>query len=206
MLHIDASKAIREIKALHSHLTSNEVSRAISLAFNATLSKQKTFLRKEIQAKYPDIALSVAGFNAGKGIEVKRATRRKVYAVLTVSSKRIPLVFYKAKQIGDPANGEGVSVEVLKGKRKIIPFAFLVKGRLPRKQVMAKGNYGKDSFNVRRKRVRSGKSDLPITTLVGPAVGRPDEASLLQAQENIIKDLPQQLGRFFQKISTGTIR
>lgn len=212
MIHVDAGAAIRELKRLHRGLSKDQTNRAIALAFNSTLSKQRTFLRRHIQRKYPNSALQTSGYGQGKGIRIGRATRGRLYATMTVSSKSLPLRYYGAKQIGDPAKGQGVSIEVTKGRRKTLPFAFTARVGKSEKnkgtfQVLAKGNYpGGGGFDVRTKRIRKKGNDLGITALVGPAVGTPDPSIWQELQERTALEVPKQLAKFFDKIAKGVVK
>ena len=202
MIHIDAKQSINRLKALNKGLAKKEVNRAISLAFNATIMKARTQIGRSIRKKYPASALKAGGYSGGKGLVIQRANRTRLYAKLTVSSKHIPLVFFKHKQTPN-----GVQIEVIKGKRHVLPFAFIAKGKMKRKHIVAKGRYdGRQGFQVRKKRINRSGSDLPITAMVGPAVNKPDMSTMLQAERMIQMDVPIQLDRFFQKVANQVIK
>jgi hypothetical protein len=202
MIHIDTSQAIKRLKALNRGLSKQQTDKAISLAFNASMMKARTRIGRSIRKKYPASALKAGGYSGGKGLVIDRASPRKLYAKLTVSSKHIPLVFFKHKQ-----TAKGVQVEVLKGKRHVLPFAFIAKGKMNRKHIVAKGQYnGRQGFQVRTKRVKRSGPDLPITTLVGPAVNKPDPSTMHEAEAFIQMDVPNQLDKFFQKVANQVIK
>lgn len=202
MIHVDTSLAIKRLRNLRRELSRDQANRAIALAFNATLSKQRTFIGRHIRRKYPQSALKAGGYSGGKGLTISRANKRKLYATLNVSSRNVPLVFYKTKQMPD-----GVRVEVIKKRPHLLPFAFIRKGKAKRKHVFAKGRYAKkQGFQVRKKRIKTTGPDLPITALVGPPVNYPDPSAMFEARDNAIKDIPAQLGRFFDKISRKVIK
>ena len=119
MIHIDTSNAIKRLKGLNKDLSAKQADRAIALAFNATLSKQRTFIGRHIRKKYPLSALKAGGYSGGKGIVLGRANSKRLHATLSISNKRIALIHYKTKQVG-----RGVQVEVQKGERHVLPFAF----------------------------------------------------------------------------------
>jgi hypothetical protein len=210
MIHIDTSQAIKRLKALNRGLSKQQTDKAISLAFNASMMKARTRIGRSIRKKYPASALKAGGYSGGKGLVIDRASPRKLYAKLTVSSKHIPLVFFKHKQ-----TDKGVQVEVLKGKPHVLPFAFIAKGKMPRKHIVAKGRYdGRQGFQVRTKRLPTTKeqrkknnwADLPITVLVGTRVNHPDPSAMREAENFIQMDVPNQLHNFFEKATNQVIK
>jgi hypothetical protein len=203
--HVDAKEGIEALKAQYKSLSKQEVYRAVALSFNAQMGKNKTALRRHLQAKYPQTALRVSGYNQGKGITMKKATRSSLYAVMYVASKPIALIHFGAKD-----TESGVSVEVTKGKRKTLPFAFIAKGRYPTKNVLGKSPQGgrayKDGqFMNRTKRVNSKPHDLPIAKLVGPKVGQPDSQFFEELKRKSESELPGRMQTFFDKIYTGKL-
>ncbi len=203
--HVDAKEAIEALKAQYKSLSKQEMDRAVSLAFNAQMGKNKTALRKHLQAKYPQAALRVSGYNQGKGITMKKATRSSLYAVMYVASKPIALIHFGAKD-----TERGVSVEVTKGKRKTLPFAFIAKGRYPNKNVLGRSPEGGKAYQDgrfinRTKRVNSKPHDLPIAKLVGPKVGQPDASFFELLKRKSEDELPERMQSFFDKIYTGKL-
>lgn len=201
MIHIDTSKTIKALKALNSGLSERDTNRAISLAFNATMRKQRTFLSRHIRQKYPSNALKAGGYSGGKGIIIERANVKRLYSVLRISPKPVPLIYYRHRQAS-----RGIEIQVAKRKRHILPFAFYAKGKMKRKHITARGNYAGNSFAPRKKRLRKSGSDLPITQLVGPPVGNPDASAMLKARDNATKEATEQLGKFFDKIAGGILK
>jgi len=200
--HIDTKEAIKDLRRQYSHISEQQVDRAVSLAFNATMQKSRTQLARAIRRRYPQSALKQGGYSGGKGLIIDRANRRRLYATLSVSSKRVPLIYFKSKEVAG-----GVQVEVTKGERHVLPFAFIAKGELRRKQVLARGRYRRGrGFVLRRKRVDKRPHDLPITTLVGVRVNRPAPEDLLHTANFARKIVSNQLSRFFDKIDQKIVK
>ena len=82
-----------------------------------------------------------------KTMVIRRASRQRLISTLVVTGKPIGLRDYKARKVR-----KGVTVEVTRGKRKLVPGAFIV---------------SKLSGQVFR---RAGKGRLPIERLVGPSI------------------------------------
>lgn len=200
--HINAKQAIRDLRQQYGQLSKPETNRAIALAFNRTIMRSRTVLARAIRERYPASAMKQGGYSGGKGLIIEKASRRRLYSVLRVSSKRVPLIYFKSKEVAG-----GVQVEVQKGERHVLPFAFIAKGNLRRKQVLARGRYtGRGGFRVRRKRIDNRPHDLPITKLVGVRVNKPHPSDLLKARDKATSELPKQLSLFFDKIATKKIK
>lgn len=196
MIHIETKQAIQDLRRQYAQLGEQQVNRAISLAFNRTMSRSRTQLARAIRRRYPASALKQGGYSGGKGLIIDRANRRKLYAELRVSHKRVPLIYFKSKEVPG-----GVQVEVTKGERHVLPFAFIAKGQLKRKQVLARGRYRRGrGFVVRRKRVDNRPHDLPITKLVGVKVNKPAPEDLLHVRDFARNSVSKELSSFFDKI------
>ena len=156
-----------------------------SRAINKTLGQTRTIARKEVKAVFN---VSRKQTNT---IDYKRATPSTVTGNLEADRTPVPLDYFSPKQEtesgvrrivikgGHRINihkeykrarknvAAGVSIEVFKGERKIIPYAFLIADGAPR--VFARGVYRKGTqhgFIQRHQRVRSDGNDLPISPLI----------------------------------------
>ncbi|MBC7535191.1 MAG: hypothetical protein H7258_05815, partial [Ferruginibacter sp.] len=66
--------------------------------------------------------------------------------------------------------GQGVTIEIIKGQKKTIPYAFMISGKMP---VFARGKYessGAFAFIQRHKRAAVSGSDSPISSLTNISV------------------------------------
>jgi hypothetical protein len=187
MVYISVKQAVRSLQSAKQQLSDKQFATAISRAINESILQGRTEARSSVKALYniPQRYLS--------GINVTKATSLLLTARLFASAQPIPMdafspkfetatqslsitkrgqqkqrTFKKAK--ANP--GAGVSIEVIKGKREIIPFAFLIPGAKPR--VFARGEYktggGSYGFIQRHQRLNSSGSDTPVKPLLSVTV------------------------------------
>jgi len=111
-------------------------------ALNKVAANVKTAASRAVRERR---GLPAAAVN--KTMVIRRANRNKLRSTLVVTGKPIGLKDYKARQ-----TRKGVTVEVTRGARKLIPGAFIVQ---------------KLSGQVF---TRDGKARLPIEKMVGPSI------------------------------------
>lgn len=184
MFYINIKEALQSIEAHKNKLTKDQLSRALALSMNETVALQRTqsrqFVRKTFNMPAPEI----------KSIDLKRANKNNLIAELGASGKPVSLTYFKPKFAtktfsattlysakdkslekkvgkGKKQPNLGVSIEIYKGQRKSLPFAFMTKDS--RKPVFARGQYGAApsyGLTLRDKRVNKKGSDLPIANLI----------------------------------------
>lgn len=186
MLDIIVRPNTDELRKLTQNLSKNQIAKAANSAINKSIITGRSEMRKEIRKKYNIISSQLAD----RVMPVKRSNPTTLTA--KVEASRIPISltnfspifnFKKGsvsikrsskavdKRFSGRRNrkgGDGLTVEIMKGKRESIPFAFIVKND-SMKPVFARGNYegsgGNYAFITRNKRVNSSGSDTPITKL-----------------------------------------
>ena len=221
MIYISAREAILQLESYKSQLSEKQFATAISRAINESILQGRTEARSAVKSIYniPQRYLN--------GINVTKATSVSLSAKLYASAQPIPMdafapkfetstqslsiskrgqqkqrVFKKAKS--NP--GMGVSIEVIKGKREIIPFAFLIPGAKPR--VFARGEYksgnGAYGFIQRHQRINSSGSDTPIKPLLSVTVHAAviNKTSLDKIQERVNNIFPVALERNLSYLAT----
>lgn len=120
--------------------------RVISRAINRTISPAKTAVSRGIRQE-----VNIKAGDLNKKIKVEKATFGKWEGRIKLSTKRIPLEDFGAKQ-----TAKGVSYKIKKaGGRKVISSGFIA--------TMASGHTG--VFK------RKGKTRLPIQEKFGPSIG-----------------------------------
>ena len=182
MIFVRTDNAIETLRRLGIELSAAQIAQAESRAINKTLGQARTSARREVKRVY-----NISQKNLG-GIDFRHANPATVTGKLIASRKPIPLdafgprqetsggsmrvtkkgaqkvtVFKRAKS--NPT--AGVSVEIFKGKRLVIPFAFMIPGGAVR--VFARGEYKSGSqygFVQRFHRVSSQGNDVPIKPLI----------------------------------------
>lgn len=222
MITVRVDGAIKDLRRGFEFLSQSQVARASSQAINQTLLLGRTEARKAVKRVYniPQRYLS--------GINIRKANINFLQGSVYASSKPIPMDAFAPKFEFIPASGTsgilsvsrrgvlkqlavsrtkgqvGVSIEVKKGDRQIIPYAFLIPGAKPR--VFARGAYkagnGEYGFLQRHTRLEndnghdSVKPLISVTifgAVVNPLVKRSIERKLIQGfPANMIKALKRQ--------------
>jgi len=137
-------KKLRELQRLLRSVP-QELPGLMSKAINRTATSVKAEIARRISAKVKITQKAVK-----KGMVIRKASRKRWFATVSVGHKRIPLVYFGARQ-----TKKGVSYRIEKsGPRKFIKSAF--------KQTMpVSGHIG--VFK------RTGGNRLPIVQLLGPS-------------------------------------
>jgi hypothetical protein len=183
---IDIREANKKFKELQSQLTDKQLALSVSRAINRTLMKGRTEARKAVKEAYNIPQRNLSGINYAK------ATSATLNGNVYAGSRPIPLNAFapkfetqsrsitttkrgeqkikdRKKKVSNP--GKGVSVEIIKGKRAVVPFAFMIAGGKP--HVFARGEYksgGSFGFVRRHKRVNKEGSDIPVKPLISVSV------------------------------------
>lgn len=186
-MRINVDKTIRDLQKEFAHLSKEQMSKAAARAINRTLLKGRTEARKVVKMEYniPQKNLS--------DIERKNAFPSFLEGYITASAKPIPMDAFSPRFETSSGSitisrkgvqktrdykrskknpGKGVSVEVKKGQRQVVPYAFMIRGAKPR--VFARGKYkmggGSFGFIQRNKRENRGGNDTPIKPLISVTV------------------------------------
>lgn len=183
MLYIQTKDARLAAKRLGANLSAKEIAKAESRAINHALGKARTEARRRVK-----LIFNISQKDIG-GIGINRSKANTLRGELYASQKPIPLDTFAPKQetgsrtVRITRRGEyrvrelrrirknptaGVSIEILRGQREVIPYAFLIPGGAVR--VFARGVYTKTgkgyTFNKRHHRVNKTGSDIPIRPLI----------------------------------------
>ncbi|MCO5238845.1 MAG: hypothetical protein M9904_02210 [Chitinophagaceae bacterium] len=187
MIQVNVDQAIKDINLKFSGLTSRQLDKVASRAINKSLLKGRTEARRAVKDIYNIPQKNLDGINR------ENSKPSKLEGYVYASKVPIPMDAFSPKF--QTASGSitvtrkglqktssfkkkrksitaGVSIEVYKGKRQIIPYAFMIRGGKPR--VFARGEYnrGNGSYGFIRRfaRVNKSGSDLPIKPLLSVTV------------------------------------
>lgn len=199
MIIISTKKALDKARELHSSLSERQLNTVMSRALNETILQGRTEARKIVKSIY-----NIPQKNLQR-INVNRSNAKTLVASLYASATPIPMDAFapkftsgnqsitvtrrgqqKVKDLKKKRRGAGVSIEVIKGKRESISFAFMIAGAKPR--VFARGEYRNGTsygFVRRNKREQKKGSDIPIRPLLSVTV----HAAVInpKATETIVK-------------------
>lgn len=154
MIHIDTSKAIREINNSLGNVTHDQQRKAISRALNRGIKSGRTAGSREVRTLYNMSAKSIT-----KATSLTNANKNRLYATLDISGRPISLMNFRPKQ-----TNKGVTVAIKKKQRRTINSAFVASaGGIV--GVWARGQYSGGDFEFRSKRIRKSGPDLPIELL-----------------------------------------
>ena len=168
--------------------------RAIMRAINHTAAKANTVTLKAITSHINIKRQDIAATKSGKAphsfgaVRVRKATTTRLQATVQVTGKKIPLIWFRARQLKGKRvkltnvatrktsrrrmAGGGVRYKILKsGAAKTIPSAFLGQGRINRGK--RTGEHSGHTGVFRRR----GRARLPIMQLFGPSIPHVAEQS-----------------------------
>lgn len=212
MVFVSVKSAILTLQKAAVELNSQQFAKACSRALSETILQGRTKARSAVKAIYniPQKNLS--------GINVEKSTSKSLVALLYASTTPIPMdafnpIYHTAvstisvtrkgaqkikSKTKNQTVGQGVSIEVIKGKRETISYAFMIAGAKPR--VFARGAYKSGTsygFVQRHQRVSSTGSDIPIKPLLSITVHAAviNKKSLLDIQTKVNDVFPRILER-----------
>lgn len=181
---VDAGLAIRNLQSAKEQLSERQFGQAVSRGMNEATMQGRTVARKAVKDIY-NIPQRYVG-----GINIVKATPGILEAKIYASATPIPMDAFspkfqqagrsfsitrrgqqKERTVKRPnSTTVGVSIEVIKGKRETVPFAFMIAGGKPR--VFARGAYrtGSYGFVTRNKRVNKKGNDTPVKPLLSVTV------------------------------------
>ena len=181
---INARSAIGNIERFRNQLSEKNFNKALSRSFNEAILVGRTEARKAVKDIYNIPQRYLAGVN------VYKSTPGNLTAKLYASKIPIPMDAFapkfqqRGKSFTITRRGQqkvaalrrginsaiGVSIEVFKGKREIVPFAFMIEGGKPR--VFARGAYKVSSYGFvqRNKRENKKGNDVAVKPLLSVTV------------------------------------
>ncbi len=190
MITVNVSSKVRELSRAFDFLSKSQVNKAASQAINQTLLLGRTEARKAVKKVYniPQRYMSA--------INIKKATATTLRGNVHATSKPIPMDAFapkydfrsasgsasvlsvtrrgilKVRDVKRTKNRAGVSIEVIKGERKSVPYAFLIPGAKPR--VFARGAYkignGRYGFIQRHTRLENDQGNDSVKPLISVTV------------------------------------
>jgi hypothetical protein len=201
MIVVNVSQATKDLANSFKHLSDSQLSKSIVTGLNKTIRKGRTIARTEVKKIYN---IPQRYMNRINHIP---ATPKRLKASIYASRKPIPMDAFnprfefissagtsilsisrkgilKARAINRAKNVKGVSIEVQRGKRTVVPYAFMIPTAKPR--VFARGQYksgnGSYGFMQRHSRLENdagNDSVKPLTSvtifgaIVNPVVTAP---------------------------------
>jgi hypothetical protein len=207
MIHIDTDKAVKDLKKQFSRLDEKSIARAQAWAINRTLGNAMTSITKAIGKEY-----NIKAKDIKKAMVKVNAKPSTPWGLIKVSGRTLPLIAFKPRQ-----TKKGVSVQILKGKRAVIPGAFITTMSTGHTGVYAKGKYKRKggSFQFRKKRInkaprttRSGivaYPDLNITELQSVSIPQAFANDVIQkvVAKELAEKYPQHLISRLNRVLDG---
>lgn len=213
MIRVNVQRAIRVLQEEGERLGRRNLNKAISRALNESILAGRTQARSSVKSLY-NIPQRYLG-----GINVIKSTSVSLVAKLYASSTPIPMDAFSPKfqtstmSITISRRGEqrtrtrqrarkniaaGVSIEIRKGNKETIPYAFMIQGGKPR--VFARGEYKNGTsfgFVQRNKRVNKSGADIPVKPLLSVTVHAAviNQRSIGQIQQKVNAVFPVSIQR-----------
>lgn len=181
MLRVDIRHNINQAVDQLAKFSRDMADKAVTRAINKTAQQAKTSAGREIKDQY-QISTRVIG----RSISIRRAGRGVMQAVITATGKPLPLIAFQAKK-----DSRGVSVQI-KGRRVVVPHAFIATMKSGHKGVFARGGY-KGGFERNGKqfgRFQFGKQRFPIGELFTFSV--PQGFSNKMVKDKVVKRINEQ--------------
>lgn len=190
MITVNVRTDTRQLSRGFACLTKKEVAKATSMAINKTLLKGRTVARTAVKQMYniPQRYL--------QGIGVKRSNAVNLKGYIYASTKPIPMDAFsprfqlitggkvsgvqsitkrgsvRVKSVKRARQQGGVTIEVKRGEKQVVPYAFLLPNSKPR--VFARGEYksgnGSYGFVQRHKRSESDNGNDSVKPLLSVTV------------------------------------
>lgn len=184
MVTVSVQADTEKIISNFRQLSQAKINNAIRNAINRTLMKGRTVARQSVKDEYniPQRYLD--------RVDKRNAKASNLTGYILASATPLPMDAFdpkfetqtsvlsitrrgeqKSKARKKGAAAKGVSIEVHKGSREVIPFAFMITGAKPR--VFARGEYctgGGYGFIQRHTREKKSGSDTPIKPLLSVTV------------------------------------
>lgn len=156
MISVKVKADTKRLNRLREKLGKNQVATILSKSINSTLADAR---KKAIQAVESTYNIPRASLET---ITVKESTSSKPEGYISASGKPLPLILF------DPLDSKdnGVSFEVLKGRRSRIPFAFMTSRS---KHVLARGTYRFRTpfgFVLGKQRNKKNRSEISVLLTV----------------------------------------
>ena len=208
---INVKEVNKKIDELTKQLTGKQLALGVSRSINRTLMKGRTEARKVVKAEYNIPQKNLSGINYSKSIAA--TLTGKIYASarpipmnsfapkfetqkrsITTTKRGAQKVKDRKKKVSNP--GKGVSIEVHKGSRVVVPFAFMIPGAKP--HVFARGAYnagGSFGFQQRNKRVNSSGNDTPVKPLISVTVHGAviNPSSISKIKMVLVREYPKEI-------------
>jgi hypothetical protein len=184
MIRVDARDAIAKLqRELGGPTNKDKRNLAVARAINHTIAKSKTQLNRSIRQKY---AVNAAAVN--RALSLVKADRLTLTGKVVARGKPISLGAFSPRQ-----TKRGTTVEVERGKRKLLPGLFIAVLGTGYKGVMVRGKYAKGVISRRKHRINKSGNDLPITALPGISI------PVTLKNNDVLKAITKQMGQDFEQ-------
>lgn len=212
-MFISVKEDIKSFSAAKDKLGVEKFNKAVMRSINEAIQQGRTVARSAVKELYniPQRYLD--------GVNITRATSLSLTATLYANAQPIPMDAFAPKfetesgSISISKKGQtssktfkrikanpiaGVSIEVIRGKREIIPFAFLIADGAPR--VFARGEYKSGAsygFVQRHQRENSEGNDIPIKPLLSITINAAviNKTSMQRIEERVNTVFPKAMER-----------
>lgn len=203
-INIDVKIATETLKRTFGNLTQKEFAKGVRLALNETIVFGSSQMKKEIIKHYN---LKPSSFKAG--VFIKKARIGQFQAFISISGQKLNLRHFNPRQ-----TQKGVTYEVIKGKRVLMPHAFIIPSKIQNLPlVMARGKYTSSGFQFRKHRTSSSlpnHNDLHIQKIAGLSIpetfANDNQQTVRSVYSKLSQEYPKRLSRILTSIADGSIK
>lgn len=225
MIEINVKADVDKFRQFSKDLTDRQINIATSRAINRTLLQGRTVARDAVKRIYNIPQRYVGGININRSTT---ASKRENYLTGSIyaSTKPIPMDAFaprfsfnrrsvtsisrrgvsktKFTSRGNKNFGQGVSIEVIKGKREIVPFAFMLpsmSGRVFGRGMYKTGNnFGFVRRNKRQEYIPTGNDSVTPMLSVSVHAAVINKTAENNIKEKVVSVFPPNLSHEFQNI------
>lgn len=204
MIEVNVDQAVAELRHANRDLYQGIYEDAVRRALNESITRGRRNLGAIIIRHYNSAAFTPTAVRSGLIIE--RARRGKLTARIWVSGKPLPITYFSPRQ-----TPQGITVEIIKGRRKLLRSAFRVKfGGKGTRWVVGRGQYGSGRFSWRKERLKPYPApDLPVGKLMTTSLPGTLTSEITQPLDELSADLqqyyPTRLAHNVQAIRLGHV-
>lgn len=204
MIEINLDQAIDELRAVNRDISGQAFNKAIRLGLNDGIRKSRTLMVREVLNHFNETAFTPSGVRSA--LQTENATLNNLTARLGVSGRPLALGYFSPRK-----TKTGISVEIIKGQRKQVKSAFMVKlGSSRRNMPTARGKYEGNQFQWRNKRINKTGPDTPISKLLSVSLPSAIHSEQVPVIPNVAQELEpytmQRIEHYLTQMRLGHIK
>lgn len=195
---IEGKKSIEAIqKEFADKLSPKEIQKTTAFALNETGKRVGSMINKPIKEEYTTNAKYRK--RIAKVTKMAAGQPNRLYTEVSYNYGTIPMVGFKYKDNSKGKNKTaGVTVEIKKGKNKILKHAFVATMKSGHKGIFAAGKYGAKGFIHERIKTTNNKQKITELKTASPFTMATNKAIESKTTATITEQLPKRVRALLQ--------